>query len=75
MSQKDKARVHYTIGAVNNSKQNQLDNQRDAWKEDADCGCGIDCCNKTLVLEDQDVKGDIYEVSIKNGAITLTKRS
>lgn len=45
--------VKYLAGFVFDKKGNQITSQTDAWKEEADCGCGIDCCNNKLVLTDK----------------------
>lgn len=54
-----KGKVKYIPGFVSDLKGEQIETQRDAWKKDADCGCGIDCCNKKIVLQDQQTSKDV----------------
>lgn len=48
--------VNYIPGIVSGKKGKPITTQQDAWKEDADCGCGIDCCEQKLVLTDRTTK-------------------
>lgn len=59
-------KVKYLMGFVFGKNDKPVLTQRDAWKQEADCGCGIDCCNKNLVLEDQS-NGNTYELVFDNG--------
>ena len=68
---KDINRVIYNPGgAVTTKSGDTVKGQEDAGKVGADCGCGIDCCNKKLVLTDQvtSVQTDIY---IENGSLIV----
>lgn len=40
----------------------------DANKIDADCGCGVDCCNNELVLTDK-TTGDAYRLFFDGGVL------
>lgn len=46
-------KVAYRAGSVINSDGHGFEKQTDAWQAEAECGCGIDCCNRELVLTDQ----------------------
>ncbi len=48
-----KSKVKYQRGFINDSKGNPILDQHSAWEKDAECGCGIDCCKKELVLTDK----------------------
>lgn len=46
----------YRVGHVFDKMTEQsFELQTDAWKRDADCGCGIDCCEGKLKLPDTTV--------------------
>lgn len=67
MSKKIKAsdKVIYQ-GHVSDKKGNALNTQREAWKKDADCGCGIDCCNNKIALPVNDSSTDAtYDASFQ----------
>lgn len=66
--------VRYNPGFVFDRKGNQITNQEDAWAEGAECGCGIDCCNNTLVLKDRST-GDVIEIFVEDGAIKFRNRA
>lgn len=53
MAKKAKSKVNYLRGFVEDNKGNPIEDQHDAWKEDADCGCGIDCCERKIVMTDK----------------------
>lgn len=53
----NKRGVKYLEGFVFSKNGTPLKTQVDAWKEDADCGCGIDCCNNLLALKALDDNG------------------
>lgn len=69
-----KSKVIYQRGPVyvkgKGVAQRPIESQRDAWAEEAACGCGINCCEGTLVLPDQ-VTGDGVVLSIRNGALFI----
>jgi hypothetical protein len=66
-----KSKVKYLKGMVEGPKRAPLLNQHDAWKEDADCGCGIDCCNSKLVLKDTGTS-NVTSLSFENGELIVT---
>jgi len=66
-----KGKVKYLPGFVSDLKGVQIETQRDAWKKDADCGCGIDCCNKKFVLEDQQT-GNGVSLYFHNGELRIS---
>ena len=63
--------VKYLAGFVFNSNGQEIKSQTDAWKAEADCGCGIDCCNKKLVLTDT-VNSEITSLHFESGALIVT---
>lgn len=52
-----KGKVKYNAGFVNTSSGQKIETQKDAWKAEADCGCGIDCCNNLIALKANDDNG------------------
>lgn len=50
----NKRGVKYLEGFVFSKNGTPLRTQIDAWKEEADCGCGIDCCNNQIALKVND---------------------
>jgi hypothetical protein len=46
-------KVVYREGLAVDQDGRGVSSQTDAWKKDADCGCGIDCCAGELKLRDQ----------------------
>lgn len=60
--------VRYAVGLIKDAtgRGNSYEQQVDAWKAEADCGCGIDCCNKRLVLTDR-TTGNHVELFFDNG--------
>lgn len=44
---------------------------REAWRREAKCGCGIDCCYGALVLTDQKT-GEYVYIYIEDGAVKTT---
>lgn len=69
MSKKDK-KVLYIPGVVKDNKGNEITSQRDAWKKEADCGCGIDCCNGTIHLTKDGIEYVGY-VNVEGDTISL----
>lgn len=63
--------VKYLAGFVFNSKGDQIESQTDAWKLEADCGCGIDCCNRKLVLTDK-TNDEITSIHFEAGSLIVT---
>jgi hypothetical protein len=51
-----KGGIRYVVGLVTDRHGEDIKTQREAWYEDAQCGCGIDCCRGVIVLEDQVTK-------------------
>lgn len=49
----------------------KLEFLRQAWREEAKCGCGIDCCYGALVLTDQDT-GEYTYIYVKGGEVLTT---
>lgn len=45
-----------------------LTTQEDAWKASADCGCGIDCCDREIVMTDKET-GIVSKLYFKNGSL------
>lgn len=48
-----------------------LETLRDVLREEAKCGCGIDCCYKTLVLKDQSTGVPTY-IYVEDGEVKTT---
>lgn len=46
----------------------QVDYLNEGLRQEADCGCGIDCCNNKLVLSDQS-NGNTYELVFDGGVL------
>lgn len=67
---KTKSKVKYLRGMVEGPSRVALLNQHDAWKEDADCGCGIDCCNSKLVLKDTSTT-NVTSLSFEDGELIV----
>lgn len=63
--------VKYLSGFVFSKKGKQIETQREAWREEAKCGCGIDCCYKALVLRDQ-TTGEATYIYVDNGQVLTT---
>lgn len=68
-----KGRVKYMGHIAFNKKGEQITTQREAWREDAKCGCGIDCCENTLVLADKST-GRIYNIFVEDGVLKATPK-
>lgn len=62
-----KGKVQYRAGLAIDQDGRGIESQTDAWKKDADCGCGIDCCEKQLVLQDQ-TTGDFMALFFADGS-------
>lgn len=67
---KFKGVVKFLSGFATNKGGKQIETQVDAWKAEADCGCGIDCCNNCLVLRDK-ATGNKVNISVSNGVIVI----
>ena len=63
--------VKYLAGIVFTKKGKPIETQRDAWREEAKCGCGIDCCYNALVLKDQATGEPVY-IYVENGVVLTT---
>jgi hypothetical protein len=46
----------------------QIEFLNEGLRQEADCGCGIDCCNNKLVLKDQS-NGNTYELVFDAGVL------
>lgn len=46
----------------------------DAMKKEADCGCGVDCCEKAIVLTDR-TSGEHVEIYLEGGSIKFKNRT
>lgn len=71
---KGTGKVVYERGSVvtRNGKK-PIESQQDAWKEDADCGCGIDCCLYAYVTYDRVLQESIYYVSENKQLLGFTR--
>lgn len=68
-------KVKYHVGLVFwGDKQESFEQQVDAWKKEADCGCGIDCCDKELVLTDK-TTGEFMALYFDDGAMFVRNRT
>ncbi len=67
---KKEGRIKYIPGVVS-GKEGQVTSQVEAWREEAKCGCGIDCCNNALVLIDKATKNITY-IYVENGELKTT---
>lgn len=75
MANRYKGKIRYKRGIVFDEKTGTShDYQTDAWKKEADCGCGIDCCEKELVLTDQ-VTGVSNSLFFNNGGLFVRNNS
>lgn len=63
-----KGKVTYRAGLVVDESGRGVEQQTDAWKKDADCGCGIDCCEKELVLTDK-TTDEVNSLYFDNGGL------
>ena len=63
--------VKYITGIVSGKGGDQIETQQEAWRQEAKCGCGIDCCYKALVLKDQ-VTGEHSYIYVENGVVKST---
>lgn len=66
-----KGLVKYIPGFVFGKKGQQITSQVEAWREEAKCGCGIDCCYKALVLRDQ-TTGEATYIYVDGGVVMTT---
>lgn len=48
-----KGAIKYLAGHVFTKDGVQVESQQEAWRKEAKCGCGIDCCENELVLTDK----------------------
>jgi len=52
-------KVLYRVGLIVDTKtEDSFEYQTDAWKRDAECGCGINCCERELILTDKATVGE-----------------
>lgn len=58
--------VRVLPSALTGKNGEQIDYLNEGLRQEADCGCGIDCCNNKLVLEDQS-NGNTYELVFDSG--------
>lgn len=71
MAKNLKGVVKYISGFVFDKKGEQIETQREAWRSEAKCGCGIDCCYKALVLRDQTTGVATY-IYVEDGIVKTT---
>jgi len=62
--------VKYLAGFVFDKSGKQITSQTEAWKEEADCGCGIDCCENKLVLTDK-TNGEKVDLQFEAGSLIV----
>lgn len=55
-------------GHVEDGKGNNVKTLNDGLREEAKCGCGIDCCENKMVLKDQS-NGNTYEFVFDAGVM------
>lgn len=60
--------VRVLISALTGKNGEQIEHLNEALRQEADCGCGIDCCNNKLVLKDQS-NGNTYELVFDAGVL------
>lgn len=68
--------IRFVPGAVftaKGKKTEQVLTLLQALQSEADCGFGLDYCNKALVLEDTEVAGDFYRITVAEGVVVATK--
>ena len=63
--------VKYLSGFVFDKKGKQIETQREAWKAESQCGCGIDCCYGALVLKDYATGVSTY-IYVEDGEVVST---
>lgn len=69
---KDINRTYFIPGGeAKDRKGDTVKGLEDALKIGADCGCGIDCCNKELVLEDK-TTGNVNKLYFDNGVLYVS---
>lgn len=67
MARKKKDKVGIKTGVVYDiTSKESYGTLNEALRREADCGCGIDCCNRELKLEDQSTDA-IYALYFKDG--------
>lgn len=66
--------VKYIGHVIFNKKGEQITTQREAWREDAKYGCGIDCCENVLVLSDIST-GEVFNIYVEDGTLKATPRN
>lgn len=71
MANKLRGVVSYIVGTVFGKDGAQILSQQEAWRQEARCGCGIDCCYGALVLKDQCTGESVY-VYIEDGEVKTT---
>lgn len=66
-------KVDYKQGVVHptGNPDKSYGKQTDAWKAEADCGCGIDCCDNSIKLRDQ-TTGNIIRWFFTDGHMKFT---
>ena len=62
--------IKYLGGFVFNQNGDEVKTQTEAWKKEADCGCGIDCCDNKLVLTDK-TNGEKVDLQFEGGALII----
>lgn len=63
--------VRYLMAFAFTKKGKPITTQREAWRAEAKCGCGIDCCYSALVLKDQ-ITGEPTYIYVEDGEVKTT---
>lgn len=63
--------IKLLVGTLFTKKGKPIKYLRDAWREEAKCGCGIDCCYAALVLRDQSTGESVY-IYVEDGEVKTT---
>jgi len=62
--------VIYRVGLIVNGKnEDSYEYQTDAWAAEARCGCGIDCCERELVLTDKITEAGFVSLFFEDGVM------
>lgn len=66
-------KVWYALGIVKDSKSDEsFERQTDAWQREAECGCGINCCERELVLTDK-ITNEFIATFFENGVMKFRR--
>lgn len=73
--EKLKGMVSIAAGIFRNRKTGDShESLQEALRAEAKCGCGIDCCEKELVLEDK-TTGDFMALYFDNGGVFVKNKT